>query len=360
MRFNRIETKMSNEDDFDFFNMDFTTHRYPNRWNEDNWEEELEKHPLFMSRQPDSPDDLPPVVEALQQLKYGDDDNTKDELAKNYKEDGNRNFKLKKYHNAIQCYTAAIKQKIDSKELNSILFANRSAANFYLENYRSSLLDALRSVELNLKNGKAVQRVIQCLNKLEKYDELIKFCENNADNIPNVNQIKKDAEDKLKLKQRDERKSKFKDRKKQDAIIAYQNKILVELNKRKIKFKKDALFDVVHPAAANCKIELNEKDQSISFPVLFVYPEVAMCDFIEKFNENDQFYQHLITMLDDENNQPEWNRNRMFTSENVTVKFKNTESNEFLIDKYDTLGQILKNPKLILNNILLTFSITCK
>ena len=346
------------DEESDFFNMDLTTHRYANRWNEDNWEEELEQHPLFMTKQSEN-GDLPPVLEALQQLKYGEDDNTKDELAKNYKEDGNQNFKAKQYRIAIDCYTEAIKQNVESKEFNSILFANRSAANYYLENYRSALLDALRSVELNMSNTKAVRRLIQCLNRLEKYDELIKFCDNNSDYIDDVVEIRKDAEEKLKIKERDQRKASLKERKENELIIAYQNRVLEALNRRKIKFNnRNDLFNVVHSASANCKIEFT--DDSMSFPVLFVYPEVAMCDFIERFNENDQFYQHLVTMLDDENNQPEWNTNRMFTSENVTVKFKNSEHDELLVDKYETLGRILRNPKLVLNNFLLTFSITCK
>lgn len=349
---------MAEEEECDFFNMDLTTHRYPNRWDEANWEQELEQHPLFMTKQPEN-NELPPMVEALQQLKYGEDDNTKEELALNHKEDGNSFFKLKKYPLAVKSYTAAINQKADSKELNSILYANRSAANFYLQNYRSSLLDALRSVELNMKNEKAIKRVIQCLNKLEKYDELIKFIANNQLNIPELDKLRKETEEKLKIKQRDERKAKLKEIKKEKEIIEFQNKVLQELHKIGIKFKVNDLFNVVHPAAAQAKVHFCD-DGSISFPVLFVYPEVANCDFIEKFNVNDQFYQHLVTMLDDENNLPEWNTNRMFTAENVTVKFKINDQNDLLVDKYATLGEILKNPKLILHNILLTFSITCK
>lgn len=352
---------MSAEEHDDFFNMDLTTHRYPNGWSEENWEQELEQHPLFMTKQLEG-NEMPPVLEALQQLKYGDDDNTKEELAQNYKEDGNRHFKVKNYRVAVQCYTTAINQKADSKELNSILFANRSAANFYLKNYRSSLMDALRAVELNRANGKAVQRVIQCLNKLEKYDELIKFLDNKDLEIANRDDLRKEAEQKLEVKERDRRKANLKERKEKQSVTAYQNRVLQELQKRKIKFRVDELFQVVHPAAADSKVRFNDEDGSISFPVLFVYPEVANCDFIEKFNENDQLHQHLAIILDDENNQPEWNASRMFTSDSVTVKFMtmNNAKDEIPVDKFKTLGELLQNPKLVLHNILLTFSITCK
>lgn len=344
-----------NDDDNDFFNMDLTTHRYPNGWNEDDWEAELEQHPLFMTKQPEN-EDLPPIVEALQQLKYGEEDNSRDEIAENHKADGNLYFKAKKYRKAIECYTEGIKQKPECKELNSILHANRSASNFYLENYRSSLMDALKSVELNNKNSKAIQRVIQCLNKLGKYDHLIKFCDNSGLEIPDKEKLRKNAEEKLKIKQRDQRKINLKEKRANDAVMLYKKKVLEELSNRKIRFKGD-IFKIVHPAAVNAKVNFVE-DGSICFPVLFVYPEVAMCDFVEAFNENDQFFQHLVTMLDDENNLPEWNSNRMFRSDNVTVKFKSLNDLEFQIDKYDTLGQILR--KIVLDNLLLTFSITCK
>lgn len=353
---------MAEKEHDDFFNMDLTTHRYPNGWSEENWEQELEQHPLFMTKQPEN-NELPPVLEALQQLKYGEGDNTAEELAQNYKEDGNRHFKAKNYRLAVQCYTTAINQKAESKELNSVLLANRSAANFHLKNHRSSLVDALKSVELNNKNAKAVQRVVQCLNQLEKYDELIKFIVENPNlDIPNRDELKKEAEEKLQLKERDQRKANLKERKEQQSITAYQNRVLQELHQRSIKFKVDDLFRVVHPAAADSKVRFNEDDGSISFPALFVYPEVANCDFIEKFNENDQLYQHLATILDDESNQPEWNSNRMFTSDSVTVKFMamNSAKDEIPVDKYKCLNEILRNPKLVLHNILLTFSITCK
>ncbi|KAK4336850.1 hypothetical protein RND71_043399 [Anisodus tanguticus] len=144
-------------DDYSEFDMDLTTHRYPNRWNEDNWEEEFEQHPLFMTKAPEN-NQLPPIVEALQQLKYGKEDNTNEELAENYKKDGNLNFKAKKYQIAIDCYTEAIKLKPKSNELKSILHSNRSASHFHLENFRSSLIDAMKAIEFNPKNNKAIEK----------------------------------------------------------------------------------------------------------------------------------------------------------------------------------------------------------
>jgi hypothetical protein len=58
------------------------------------------------------------------------------ELAAAYKEDGNYNFKAKKYCLAIMCYTEGLKQQCGDSQLESELYNNRAAAHFFLKNYR--------------------------------------------------------------------------------------------------------------------------------------------------------------------------------------------------------------------------------
>lgn len=52
--------------------------------------------------------------------------------ADSYRDDGNEQFKLKKYKIAIDNYTEGIKSRCPDAELNAILYANRAAAQFYL------------------------------------------------------------------------------------------------------------------------------------------------------------------------------------------------------------------------------------
>jgi hypothetical protein len=58
------------------------------------------------------------------------------ELAATYKEDGNYNFKIKKYRLAIMSYTEGLKQRCGDSLLESELYNNRAAAHFFLKNYR--------------------------------------------------------------------------------------------------------------------------------------------------------------------------------------------------------------------------------
>lgn len=58
------------------------------------------------------------------------------ELANNYKEDGNFNYKYKKYRLAILSYTEGIRTKCTDNDLMAQLYNNRAAAHFMLQNYR--------------------------------------------------------------------------------------------------------------------------------------------------------------------------------------------------------------------------------
>lgn len=63
-------------------------------------QEEMDKHPFFMKSTPED-GALSPLAEGLAKLKYDPEENTPLELAANYKEDGNFNFKHKNYRLAI-------------------------------------------------------------------------------------------------------------------------------------------------------------------------------------------------------------------------------------------------------------------
>lgn len=50
--------------------------QYTEGWPEDRWEEEMDKHPFFMKKAPEVGDELSPLMEGLQQLKYDENENT--------------------------------------------------------------------------------------------------------------------------------------------------------------------------------------------------------------------------------------------------------------------------------------------
>jgi hypothetical protein len=64
---------------------------------------------------------------------------------------------------AVRAYTEALNLKCSDDELNTILYTNRAAANFYLRNNRLSLEDAKVALKLNPNHMKAIVRGSQYL-----------------------------------------------------------------------------------------------------------------------------------------------------------------------------------------------------
>merc|ERR1719320_816491 len=120
--------------------------RQLDHWTEDNWEEEMMKHPFFVNQEAVDNGEMSPVIQGLADLKYSEEDNTPLELAESYREDGN--FKCKKYRYATLSYTEGLKHALREAEdkaaadtMKAKLLNNRAAAQFFIKNYRSALLD---------------------------------------------------------------------------------------------------------------------------------------------------------------------------------------------------------------------------
>lgn len=148
-----------------------TKHRYYDKFDEKRWREEMEEHPLLMSKPPSDPNNIPPLVEAMRQLKYGEDCNTPEELAKQYKTDGNELFKQKKFSEAIASYTKGLdyldKELDETAELKSTLFSNRAACYVMMKKYQNAVDDCKQALRINPKNARARQRMEESLYKIK-------------------------------------------------------------------------------------------------------------------------------------------------------------------------------------------------
>lgn len=155
--------------DFDDIADHFTKHRYYDRFDEKNWRKELEQHPLLMTKPPDDPNEIPPLVEAMRQLKYSEECNSPEELAKQYKLDGNELFKQRKFQDAAASYSkgiAYLKQELnETAELKSVLFSNRAACYVMTRNYQKAIDDCKEALRINPNNMRARQRMEESLYK---------------------------------------------------------------------------------------------------------------------------------------------------------------------------------------------------
>lgn len=76
----RLKLASKLDDELDEYISNLEKKSYTEGWPEDQWEKEMEKHPFFMKKIPEPGEELSPLMEGLQQLKYGEDENTPEGL----------------------------------------------------------------------------------------------------------------------------------------------------------------------------------------------------------------------------------------------------------------------------------------
>ena len=280
---------------------------------EETWEQEMANHPFFKKDFSDG-EELSPMMQGLQDLKYSPDENSPEELAINYKEDGNFNFKCKKYRFAIASYTEGLKAKSTDLLINTQLLTNRAASQFHIGNYRSSLLDCQMALRFTPDHMKAILRGASCQTKMKHHAECRDWCDRGLELDPGHEELLRmrgEAVCSLKCAERDERKR---------ALAAKRSAVeeglvldLIKARGIKVASAKGssglALADLEpnHPEASQKRVHVDE-DNNLVWPVLFLYPEFGETDFIEEFRENDLFWSHLEIMFGAGAARPPWDK----------------------------------------------------
>ncbi|KAJ1919698.1 HSP70/90 co-chaperone [Mycoemilia scoparia] len=279
-------------------------------FNPDNLDKELNSVPLFMRNLP-KPDDLDDNVAlaALQSLAY---EGTPEEIALNFKEQGNEAFKDKNFRDAIKYYTQALEQNFEDDILRAVIFVNRAASNLELKNYRSAINDCAETLNIDQKNIKALFRSAKACYFLEKLEEAIDCCdiglkidpENTALTTLRTRCIaRKEELDTMERKRQERREKRQKERK----LLAEAIKI------RGLK------FEVRKPTSANesddelgdeegekldpwenksgKQVILDENSGHLAWPVFFLYPEHKESDFVEAFDEATTLGEQISVVL---------------------------------------------------------------
>lgn len=343
--------------------------RAKEEFSKEKFEKELKDHPAFMKELPKD-GELPPLVEALQSLKYDPNENTAEELACSYKEDGNVNFKMKKYRWAIQSYTEGIKQDCGNAEINAQLYSNRAASHYHLGNYRSSLNDCLKAIEFKDDHMKALIRAAQCCCHLEEFINAIKWCDHGLKLLPTektLAELKSQAEKGKKRLDMQRRKATM-----QEKAVAKRTRELIEAIKKKniridgqidcAEDSEDKTLDLsalepTHFAAHGSRVSLNH-DGTLVWPVLLLYPEYGQTDFIQAFHETLSFSDQLEAMFGVGIERPPWDVENKYHSDKLEVYFESTEgSTIYLLDPKQSLLQALMHKTYIVQGGTPTFII---
>ncbi|KAK0082164.1 hypothetical protein PV325_010942 [Microctonus aethiopoides] len=349
----RLELAAKLDNELDEYINNLEKKSYTEGWPEDRWQEEMEKHPFFMKQTPELGTEVSPLMEGLQQLKYGEDDNTPEELATNYKDDGNFNYKHKKYRLAILSYTEGIKTKCKDDSIRAQLYNNRAAAHYMLKNYRSSLNDSKQAMKLQPDYPKAHVRAANCSYHIKNYDDCINFChdyltkyveENKeiSNLLINATSARKKEQCQARLKAKREKMEEKEENLLVEAINA--RGINVDLPDSRTTFElKDLEPQIPHLAEHRVRFDSNNK---LFWPVMILYPETMQTDFIQNFHEDTTFIDQLEELFDEP---PQWDIGHRYTLSNLNIYFegKNKQSIH-KVDVNQTLGIILENEQFVL------------
>ncbi|GJJ70115.1 hypothetical protein EMPS_02464 [Entomortierella parvispora] len=283
-------------------------------------EQELHKSmdsvPLFMNSLPEDAHENP-LIQALQDLAY---DGTPEEVAENFKNQGNECFKQGKkfYKDALVFYTNGIDVACKDEKLNETLYVNRAACNLHFGNYRKVLTDCAQALKLNSQNVKALFRSAKALFALEMFPEAIDCCEH-ALNLDPDNQAVKDEQAKIK-KEFEHREAVRKAKElREQKIREKKMKIESALEKRKIRTAATPGFKPDHPH----EIQLLEDLDQITVPTFFLYPEHNESDLIQAFNEQDAIGDQVAEIFFEP---APWDPEHTYRPETVQVYFE-TEDN---------------------------------
>ncbi|XP_043941433.1 tetratricopeptide repeat protein 4 [Protopterus annectens] len=355
------------EDYMDAFMDKFKTEKYEGGFNEDTWEEEIEKIPMFMKKVPTEIDpEKNPDLACLQAMIY-DEDRPPEDQAKTYKDDGNYYFKEKKYKQAVASYTEGLKKKCSNQEVNAILYTNRAAAQFHLGNHRSALNDVIVARKLKPDHLKAFVRGVLCHIELKNFSEAVQWCDNGLKIDPKEKQLLelRTKADKLKrAKERDARKARLKEKKqlseKEVLLRAIKDKKIKIFNPhcgssdedeedRELKHLSElSLAGLDSEIAVSSTVFLNENGNLV-WPVLILYPEYGQTDFISAFNEESRFIDHLHVMFGQE--LPPWDIDHKYLPTELELYFEDVEREEmYQINAGHTLLQVLQHKRYFVRN----------
>ncbi|XP_005097943.1 tetratricopeptide repeat protein 4 [Aplysia californica] len=314
--------------------------------------EELKSHPAFM-KDIDWSKPLPPEVEGLMQLKYECEDPTA--RADSYREDGNEQFKLKKYQIAIDNYTEGIKSKSPDAELNAVLYTNRAAAQFHLGNHRSSFNDCLFARKFKPDHFKAIIRGAQCCFQMNKFADAVRFCDAalmvEPEN-PTVLELRVKADKGMRARERDERKQAAKERKEEEE----DRKLLQAIQTRGVqvasmKVSPDSKINPLLLTAleshnpTGAKVHLDDQGH-LKWPVIFFYPEYAETDFISAFDEEACFSDHLEHMFGPETPPAPWDEENKYKPSRIEIYFENKDEEKlYRVSPESSLLDALRHKK---------------
>ncbi|XP_061489083.1 tetratricopeptide repeat protein 4 isoform X2 [Rhineura floridana] len=324
--------------------------RYEGAFSPQNWEQEFDQIPVFMKKAPSEIDsEQNPDLACLQSIIF-DEEQTPEEQAKTYKNEGNDYFKEKDYKKAVISYTEGLKKKC---------------------NYRSALNDAIAARRLKPNHLKAITRGALCHLELKHFSETMMWCEEGLRIDPKEKKLleTRTKADRLKrTEERDFRKAKLQEKREQSQKEA----LLKAIKDRNIKLSPASSKDDTVISAGLAEISLDglssendvgakvclDENGSLTWPVLFLYPEHGQTDFISAFHEESRFIDYLMVMFEE---LPPWDIEKKYIPSELELYYEDEERGEiYQIGTETTLLQALQHQRYFIKAGTPTFLVLVK
>lgn len=245
--------------------------------------EELNRSPFFMTKldESDGSGGQNMELEALKALAY---DGEPIEIAENFKNQGNDQFKIKQYKNAIEYYNKAIAVDVDDKKIMSSLYLNRAACNLELKNYRKCINDCIEGLKFDPKNVKAYYRMAKAFFTIDKIDEALSALEFSLGLDP-TNAASKALMTKIQNKKHELETIEAK----KEAERLHKEILQDKLNTA-IKGRNYTIIKTPRPAEmlTDAKLSLEDPEDiesQLIFPAMIMYPTTDEFDFVASVSE---------------------------------------------------------------------------
>lgn len=257
---------------------------------------EFNRMPFFMNTLDETDGDGGENVqlEALKSLAY---EGTPEEVATNFKNQGNECFQAKQFQHAVQYYTQGLDADCGVDALNVALYLNRAACNLKLKNYRRCIEDCKRALQIDEVNVKACYRAGQALLAVDRLDEGRQILEYGLNKDP-LNQPIKDTlalikkkedqiEEQAKKKKRIADEKKLKEQTLQLALNLRGIKVIHSL--RPTEFLDGAVLKLEDPF---------DVESQLIFPAMVLYPTIDEFDYVAEVGELTEPVDLLKMLLD--------------------------------------------------------------
>ncbi|CUM47103.1 uncharacterized protein AC631_04838 [Debaryomyces fabryi] len=244
---------------------------------------ELNRLPLFMTEldETDGEGGENTNLEALKSLVYEGDP---DEIATNFKNQGNDCYKAKQYTTAVGYYTKGLEIDCGVDSINSALYLNRAACNLELKNYRKCIDDCKNVLLLDEKNVKACYRsgkAFFCVERFEEAKQILQYgLTIDADNksLKDTYQQVVDKEEKIAA-------AKLKKQKEEEEKQLKQVLLVNAIKLRHIEILKSARpAELLEDAKIRLEDAMDHESQLI-FPAMILYPTTDEFDYVAEISE---------------------------------------------------------------------------